>query len=182
MSSCTIIKTIILYLQVFVMKRFFIWTSLILVLVLILTCGQSTEDTVKEDELDNTLWGIATVVNQYQLDLASDVASVAQGDASVDMESIIDEIWTLQQSLDELPSGSHERIMYIGATRAYVANTRVIYEKCSAFLADGNADDYKSFLHYFGMEKQLLANVCAKRTDYLLSIGFSQSEIENMEG
>ena len=166
----------------FVMKKIYTWALLIFSLLLIPACGKSSENTVKEDELDTTLWGMAAVVNQYQLDLVDNVENIAKGNTSTDMESIIDEIWKLQQSLDDFSLGTREQIMYIGATRAYIANTRVIYEKCSAFIADGNADDYESLLHYLEMEGQLLSNVCAKRTDYLLSIGFSQSDIQNIEG
>lgn len=146
-----------------------------LVVFSLAACGASgeTEEQTAARELDAQIWAVVKSANEY-----AEALSDAVEDADVDrINSMAEEVFALQESLDELPAETSAAMLYVGAARAYTANVRVVLESVYAYLTDGDESDLEDFSKYWGKIGDLTDNVVEKRKDFLADVGFSKSEI-----
>lgn len=152
----------------------------IAIMVLCLSaCGEAEESPEKKAarELDSAVWGAITEACDYLQELP-DFLQAEDEDSTVDALGVmVDVLRVKQNSLDDLSTETVQETLYVGAARAYVANARVVYESVRDYLADGEQDDYEKFEKYFNMIGDLTTNAVEKRTEFLSSVGFSDSEI-----
>lgn len=142
-------------------------------------CGEAEESPEKKAarELDSAVWGTITEACDCLQELP-DFLQAEDEDSTVDALGVmVDVLWVKQNSLDDLSTETMQETLYVGAARAYVANARVVYKSIRDYLADGEQDDYEKFEKYFNMIGDLTTNAVEKRTEFLSSVGFSDSEI-----
>lgn len=142
-------------------------------------CGDAEESPERKAarELDAAVWGAITEACDYLQELP-EFLQAEDADSTVDALGVmVDVLWGKQNSLDGLSPETMQETLYVGAARAYVANTRVVYESIRDYLADGGPEDYEKFEKYFNMIEDLTTNAVEKRTEFLESVGFSDSEI-----
>lgn len=128
----------------------------------------------KEDALDTLLWAKMEEANTWALMLEQSVRTLADSGDETPLTAGVSTLWTLQNALDEIETKSQEQTLYVGAVRAYIANTRVMYEQCLLYIKDGGASNYTAFDRAMGQANRLLANMEEKRAAYLAAAGGRQ--------
>ena len=164
------------------MQKKFAFCVALLALLTLTACNSGADE--KQDEFDVALCEKLNEANNYALELEDYMQKITDGQETAGisaMDNTIADIWVIQNSLDDFETDTSEKMLFVGAVRAYVANTRVVYEKCLSFTKDGKPEDYYDFLHYYGMENELLDNATEKRITYLKSIGLTADEIAEID-
>lgn len=157
------------------------WFWCLIVFLSLALCGMVLRNQTKAaaGEFDARLYQIAAGVDACHVNLNDRITEASAGDLEP-LLSTIQALKLYQDAVDkvEADAETNEAVLYVGAVRAYAANTRVVAEKIYNFIENGNAKDYAEFEKYYGKQSEIQINLDEKREAYLSSEGWSRGEIE----
>lgn len=161
-------------------KRPIVWVPALLIVCFGVSILAERNSAPREDDLDTHLYTIVQGVDACYIHLGDRVSEVVETEDTDNLLSTIKLLKQYQDSLDAMQADaeSTDAMLYIGAVRAYVSNTRVIAEAMYNYINSANADDYDKFEHYLSTQTTIQLNVINKRADYLQSRGWTSAEIK----
>lgn len=161
-------------------KRPIIWVPALLILCFGVDIMVGLNSSPRADNLDDRLYTVVQGVDACYTHLSDRASEVAETEDTGNLLSTVKLLKQYQDNLDAMQTDaeSNDAVLYIGAVRAYAANTRVIAEALYNYIESGNADDYDKFKHYLSTQTTIQLNVISKRSDYLKSKGWTSAEIE----
>lgn len=139
--------------------------------------AKSQQKTVAR-EFDARLSQVIHGVDACYVNLGDRVSEATGGDLEP-LLSAIRALETYQDAVDRIgeDAATNEAVLYVGAVRAYAANTRVVAEKIYNFLEQGKAKDYEDYEKYLKKQADIQINLGEKRQAFLFSEGWSYDEV-----
>lgn len=157
------------------------WFWLIIALFVFSSIGRAERERAKKTAgaFDERLYKIVKGVDSCYVNLNDRLTEAVAGDLDP-LLSTIQALKLYQDAVDKVGADAetNEAVLYVGAVRAYAANTRVVAEKIYNYIENGNAKDYADFEKYYGKQTEIQINIGEKREEYLKMEGWTMQEIK----